>query len=147
RYVDSRRFGRLILARRDIPEWSSLGPDPLTDGLDPRALGETFQKSRRSIKDVLMDQTVLAGVGNILATEALWHARIDPRSRGSALRPHDVEAIARGLNTSIRLELDERDVAEGASWTDSFSAYGRTGKPCPRCRSLLVRVVQSGRTT
>jgi formamidopyrimidine-DNA glycosylase len=147
RYVDSRRFGRLIVARDDIPEWRSLGPDPLADGIDPRVLGSALVRSRRAIKDVLMDQSVLAGIGNILATEGLWHARIDPRSRSSALSTKDVKAIVRGLDKAIRLELDERDVPEGADWVDVFSVYGHTGEPCPRCGTRLARVVQAGRTT
>jgi formamidopyrimidine-DNA glycosylase len=147
RYVDSRRFGRLVVAKEDIAEWRTLGPDPLVDGIDPKALAGAFAKSRRAVKDVLMDQSVLAGIGNILATEGLWHARIDPRSRSSALSGKDVRAIVRGLDLAIRQELDERDVPEGTDWVDTFAVYGHTGNPCPRCRSRLARVVQAGRTT
>jgi formamidopyrimidine-DNA glycosylase len=147
RYVDSRRFGRLVASKDDITEWRELGPDPLADGIDVRALSAVFAKRRRSIKDVLMDQTVLAGIGNILATEALWHARIDPRSRASALSPEDAKTLVRGLRTAIDRELAARDVAEGAEWRDTFFAYGHTGDRCPRDRSTFVRVVQAGRTT
>jgi formamidopyrimidine-DNA glycosylase len=147
RYVDSRRFGRLIVAKEDIPEWRSLGPDPLVDGIDLRTLGGAFARSRRAVKDVLMDQSVLAGIGNILATEGLWHARIDPRSRSNALSVKDVRAIVRGLDKAIRSELEERDVPEGTEWVDTFSVYGHAGEPCPRCRSPLARTVQAGRTT
>jgi formamidopyrimidine-DNA glycosylase len=147
RYVDSRRFGRLIVSKEDIPEWRELGPDPLANGIDLRAFGATLAKRRRSIKDVLMDQTVLAGIGNILATEALWHARIDPRSRASALSASDAKAIVRGLRTAIDRELAARDVPTGADWRDVFFAYGHTGDPCPRDRTPFVRVVQAGRTT
>src|SRR5271154_5604 len=75
RYVDARRFGRLIAARRDIADWTSLGPDPLADGIDAGRLSQVLAKSRRAVKVILMDQRVLAGIGNILATEALWSAR------------------------------------------------------------------------
>ena len=90
RYLDSRRFGRLIVADRDIDEWSTLGPDPLVDGIDATALAATLAKSRRAIKDVIMDQTILAGVGNILATRgplarahrpAFEKQRVDARRR------------------------------------------------------------------
>jgi formamidopyrimidine-DNA glycosylase len=147
RYIDSRRFGRLIVAKDDIPEWRSLGPDPLADGIDPRALGQALARSRRSVKDVIMDQSVLAGIGNILATEGLWHARIDPRSKSRALSAADVRAIVRGLERAIRRELEDRDVPLGSDWVDTFSVYGHTGEPCPRCHARLVRVVQAGRTT
>src|SRR5262245_61372437 len=101
RYLDSRRFGRLIVADRDIDEWNTLGPDPLADGIDATTLAATLAKSRRAIKDVIMDQTILAGVGNILATEALWQARIDPRSRSNALTRADVGKLVRGLGKAI----------------------------------------------
>jgi len=147
RYVDSRRFGRLIVSKSDTPEWRELGPDPLADGIDVRTFAAALAKRRRSIKDVLMDQTILAGIGNILATEALWHARIDPRSRSSALSLGDAKALVKGLRTAIDRELAARDVAEGADWRDTFFAYGHTGQPCPRDRTPFVRVVQAGRTT
>ncbi len=139
RYVDARRFGRLIVARRDITDWTSLGPDPLADGVDVGRLSQVFAKSRRAVKEILMDQRVLAGIGNILATEALWMARVDPRSPGAALGPSDARAIARGLRRAIARELADRD--------DSFFVYGRVGKPCPRCGTRLSSVVLGGRTS
>jgi formamidopyrimidine-DNA glycosylase len=139
RYLDMRRFGRLIAASDDIPEWGALGPDPLVDGLDPRVLSRALSKSGRTVKEVLMDQTVLAGIGNILATEALWMARIDPRSASRALRPPDVRATARGLRRTIARELADR--------ATEFFVYGRAGEPCPRCGVPLASVILGGRTS
>jgi len=139
RYVDARRFGRLIVARRDIADWTALGPDPLADGIDIGRLSETFAKSRRAVKVVLMDQRVLAGIGNIIATEALWIARLDPRSPCVALLPPDARAIVRGLDQIIAREL--------ADPADSFLVYGKAGKHCPRCGTRLSSVVLGGRTT
>jgi formamidopyrimidine-DNA glycosylase len=147
RYLDSRRFGRLIVATEDIPEWRSLGPDPLVDGIRVRALVDKLGRSRRAVKDALMDQSVLAGVGNILATEALWRARIDPRSRCDALSRGEIGKIARGLDTALRHELAARERAATDDWLDVFSVYGRAGEPCPRCGSPIARVVLGGRTT
>jgi formamidopyrimidine-DNA glycosylase len=147
RYVDTRRFGRLIVAREDIPEWRELGPDPLADGIDTRSLAESLGRSRRAVKAALMDQTVLAGVGNILATEALWRARIDPRSRSDALSRGDVGKIVQGLSAEIRKELAARRPAGDDARDESFFAYGRAGQACPRCEASLVRVVTGGRTT
>src|SRR5262249_44493416 len=79
-YVDARRWGRLVLARDDTATWRALGPDPLADGIDVDALAAKLARTKRSIKVALLDQRVLAGVGNIHAIEALWRARIDPRS-------------------------------------------------------------------
>jgi formamidopyrimidine-DNA glycosylase len=139
RYLDARRFGRLVAARRDIADWTALGPDPLADGVDVRRLSQVFGKSRRAVKEILMDQRVLAGIGNILATEALWTARVDPRSTGVALSVADARAIATGVRRAIARELADRD--------DSFFVYGRAGKPCPRCGTDLSSVVLGGRTS
>jgi formamidopyrimidine-DNA glycosylase len=147
RYLDARRFGRLIASSGDIPEWRALGPDPLADGVDAQRLAGPFARRRRAVKEVLMDQSVLAGIGNILATEALWHARIDPRSRSDALSRADAASVARGLRTALRREIAAREASEGDSWTDAFAVYGRAGEPCPRCGEPIARVVLGGRTT
>ncbi|WP_394849008.1 bifunctional DNA-formamidopyrimidine glycosylase/DNA-(apurinic or apyrimidinic site) lyase [Pendulispora brunnea] len=142
-YVDSRRFGRLVLAQDDIAEWSELGPDPLAGGLEPAHLGPALARRRRAIKDVLMDQTVLAGIGNILATEALWMARIDPRAGSDTLGPAHIRALGRSLRAALDQELGDRMRGN----PDVFSVYGREGEPCPRCKTALVRIVQAGRST
>lgn len=145
RYVDSRRFGRLLAVREDIADWTALGPDPLDDGIDLQRLSALFAKGRRTVKEIVMDQRVLAGVGNILATDGLWIARIDPRSPGRALHlPADARAIGRGLRRAI-----ERELADRKRYTDSasFFVYGRAGQPCPRCKTPLSSVVLGGRTT
>jgi formamidopyrimidine-DNA glycosylase len=141
-YLDARRFGRLRATGEDIPEWRALGPDPLAGGLSPRSLAARLAQTSRAVKEVLMDQTAVAGVGNILATEALWIARIDPRSRSDGLSRADAAAVLRGLRTVIREEL--RQKPDG---TVRRRVYGRAGKPCPRCRATLARITLGGRTT
>jgi formamidopyrimidine-DNA glycosylase len=143
RYLDSRRFGRLIVSRQDIPEWTELGPDPLADGIRVDRLARLLGKRKRAIKDALMDQSILAGIGNILATEALWRARIDPRSRSSALAIEELRVIARHLRGAIRDELRTRERGE----EDVFDVYGRAGEACPRCAAPIRRVVIGGRTS
>jgi len=147
-YIDSRRFGRLILVREDIAEWRELGPDPLADGIDVARLGKELARRRRAIKDVLMDQSVLAGMGNILVTEALWHARIDPRSQAGALSKKELRAVGRELSKELERELRdkerERPTREGEG---NFIIYGHAGEPCPRCGTTLSRMVLAGRGT
>jgi len=149
RYVDARRFGRLIAARGDIPEWAALGPDPLSDGIDVQRLFETLAKQRRAVKAILMDQRVLAGIGNILATEALWMARLDPRSTGGALLPTDARAIASGIRRAVARELaaTKRSQGNDDDRSGSFFVYGRAGQPCRRCGARLSSLVLGGRTT
>lgn len=143
RYLDPRRFGRLIVSSDDIPEWTELGPDPLADGIRVARLARLLRTRKRAIKDALMDQSILAGIGNILATEALWRARIDPRSRSSALAIEELRVIARHLRGAIRDELRTRERGE----EDVFAIYGRTGERCPRCGAKIARVVIGGRTS
>jgi formamidopyrimidine-DNA glycosylase len=148
--VDARRFGRLIIAREDIAEWLALGPDPLTDGIDARDLVRTLHASTRTIKDAIMDQGVMAGIGNILATEALWRAGIDPRSTSSALSRRDVAAIVRALMAAIAKELavtGSRESVCGAPGAPAYTVYGRAGQPCRRCGATVSRVTLGGRTT
>jgi formamidopyrimidine-DNA glycosylase len=149
-YADPRKFGRLVFAREDIPSWRALGPDPLEHGNDVGELGETLaRRGKRSIKEALMDQAVLAGVGNIQATEALWRARIDPRSRAGALAAKDVAAVVRALRWTIERTL--ADLEKNGGWldddSDPFVVYGHKGQPCPRCKTTLERVTLGGRTT
>lgn len=143
RYLDARRFGRLVVSRREISEWSDLGPDPLEPAVTPSSLEAKVQGRRQAIKVVLMDQTVLAGVGNILATEALWRARIDPRSQIRALSRNQIGAILRALRTVIGREIKELAAGE----EPRFRIYGRAGEPCPRCKTKLSRIVLGGRST
>lgn len=146
RYVDARRFGRLVVAREEFTDWAELGPDPLLDGVDVRRLSETLASGRRAVKVMLMDQRVLAGIGNILATEALWMARVDPRSPGEALLSADARAIARGIRRAIARELTDPTGCANEP-AGSFFIYGRAGKPCPRCGTHLSSMVLGGRTT
>lgn len=147
RYVDPRRFGR-VSRRRDPPAaWEALGPDALVDGVDPARL-----VGRRAIKDVLLDQSVLAGVGNIQATEALFRAGIHPTRAADALSTAEREALAEAVGWTLRRTLALEDGLEitylgerGAE--NPFVVYGRAGEPCPRCARPLDAVVQAGRTS
>ena len=154
RYRDPRLFGRLFGAVGDAAPaaWRALGPDALVDGIEPVALHERLQRIRRSIKETLLDQTLLAGVGNIQAAEALWRARINPTRAASSLTLAEVRALARAIDGSIRDTLAREDAPEivyveetGAA--NPFAVYGKQGEPCPRCRRRLRRLVQGGRST
>ncbi len=152
RYVDPRVLGRMRLEEAEPAFWRKLGPDPLHDGVDPRALGERLARTPRSIKEALMDQALLAGVGNILATEALFAARLDPRTRADSLDARTVKALARAIEATIARSLaletgPEITYVSEARAENPFSVYGRGGEPCPRCKAPLRRVVQGGRAT
>ena len=146
-YVDARRWGRWVASRSEIPTWAALGPDPLAEKLDPDALhARLARRKKQSIKEALLDQTLIAGVGNIQAAEALWKAEIDPRSAAASITPAELRAIVRGIAWTIRRTL--KDLAKGdASAADPWVAYGHKGRACPRCGATFVRIQLGGRTT
>lgn len=146
-YVDARRWGRWIVSSVNIPPWAALGPDPFTEKLDPDTLhAKLARRKKQSIKEALLDQTLLAGVGNIHAAEALWKAEIDPRSPAASITPRELRAIARGIAWTIARTL--KDLAKGdAGKADPWIAYGHKDQPCPRCGTAFTRIELGGRTT
>jgi formamidopyrimidine-DNA glycosylase len=124
-----------------------LGPDPLSKASTAEGLAAALHGRRSSIKSALLDQRVLAGVGNIYAVEALWRARIDPRMHAGALGRvrlrRLLSAVARVLRDGLRRAGRYRD---GES-RDRMAAYGRDGAPCRRCGAPIRRISQTGRST
>jgi formamidopyrimidine-DNA glycosylase len=154
RYVDPRRFGKLFGYNDDEtpPAWRELGPDALVDGIDIVQLHHDLSRRTRSIKETLLDQTIIAGVGNIQAAEALWRARINPLRPASSLSRREVAALAAGITGSIHDTLAREDgpeitYVEEPGADNPFDVYDKEGQPCPRCATKLVRVVQGGRAT
>jgi formamidopyrimidine-DNA glycosylase len=156
-FNDPRRFGFMKIVpdggRERDPTLTALGPEPLersfTGGVLARALAG---RSRSSIKAALLDQRVVAGLGNIYACEALHRARLSPLRRASTLvtssgRPRPaLLALAASVQETLRSAIAGRHRA-GAS--DRFLVYDREGRRCPRrgCGGLIRRIVQSGRST
>ena len=152
RYVDPRLFGTFVVVDEDLPAWRALGPDPLHDGVDADRLRERLQRRAGPIKPALLDQALLAGVGNIQAAEALFLARVDPRRAARSLTAVEVRALARGIVASIRRTLAVEtgptlSYVEEPGADNPFLVYGRAGERCPRCRRPLERIEQAGRGT
>lgn len=156
RYLDPRLFGRFVVVPRDgddLAVWTSLGPDPLLDGIDVDVLLAKLARRRLPIKPTLLDQTVLAGVGNIQATEALFFARVDPRRPSSSLSRKEVAAISRGIMKTIHKTIAMQPLGEEISYVEEpnvvnpFTIYGREGTPCPRCKKPLGKLILGGRGT
>lgn len=152
RYLDPRLFGRFAAPAEDLPIWSGLGPDALVDGIDVDALHAKLARRRLAIKTTLLDQTVLAGIGNIYATEALFSARIDPRRPARDLSRAETAALARGLRKSIAKALKTNTgptitYVEEPGAENPFTIYGREGSPCPSCKRPLAKMILGGRGT
>lgn len=156
-YADSRRFGSL---RRFSPsEWANetkrLGPEPLEDTLSPRDLHNRLNSSRSPIRSWLLDQTKIAGIGNIYASEALFRAKIHPQRKASSLDPGEAEALLEAIREvlldAIRARgttLRDYRTATGdeGGFGPSLQAYGCEGEPCPRCKTSMERIVFANRS-
>jgi formamidopyrimidine-DNA glycosylase len=156
-YRDPRQFGRLVVAPLDElrakPPLSELGPDAYEPRLTAKTLHDRIGRRGRPIKDVLMDQTVVAGLGNIQVTDALFLARIHPRTRADALTSADTVRLAKAIRTSLKraLRMNRGDkivyLEETKRIDNPFLVYGKAGSPCPNCKQPLKKMIISGRTT
>lgn len=157
-FTDPRRFGGLWAFRSreelDRERWDALGPDALT--VTREALGERLCRASRPVKAALLDQGLVAGLGNIYVDEALFEARIGPGRLASRLSGGEVDrlhgAILRTLAEAVRLRGSTlRDYAdalgEAGSYQASHAVYGRGGEPCVACGRALRTTVVGGRTT
>lgn len=148
RYHDVRRLGTVALLDRDgLSAWSaSLGPEPLDPALTAERFSGIIRGSRRAVKEILMDQRRLAGVGNIYANETLWRAGVRPTRRGTAV----TRAECAGILAALRAVLTESIALRGTTFRDfrdayggrggfaaRLAAYGRAGQPCARCGTPL----------
>lgn len=160
RFADARRFGQidvLLRAReREHPALSILGPDPLVHGIDHVAFAARAKSKKSILKSFLLDQSVLAGVGNIYASEALWRAKLRPTTRAHKLTAAGAERLAKAIDETLRNALENggttfsdfiaADGAEGDN-EDYLWVYGRAGEPCLRCKAIIRRAVHQGRAT
>lgn len=154
-YRDLRLFGRLVRGTaqelKARPPLSKLGPDPLS-GIDTQRLYETLRRTRRSLKEALMDQRTLAGLGNIQVSEALHRAKLHPERLGVSLTPEETGRLARAIDESLHATLDGEDSDEPITYVEEggeniFLVYDRAGQPCRTCRTPIERIVQGGRST
>jgi formamidopyrimidine-DNA glycosylase len=167
-FNDPRRFGLMLIVPRaelaDHPLLRSLGPEPLGNAFDAASLAAACAGRKTSIKAALVDQRVVAGLGNIYACEALHRERLSPK-RGAATmatRQGAPTPRAKGLVDAIKAVLKDAIKAGGSSLRDHrrtdgelgdfqhhFRVYGREGEPCvtPGCGGTVKRIVQNGRST
>ncbi len=161
-YTDPRRFGLVTFADPDTLESHALianmGPEPLSNSFHADYLKEKLANRKSPIKNVLLDQKVIAGLGNIYVCEALFRARINPERQANTLSDDEVEALVPIINDIIREAIASggstlKDYAqvdgELGYFQHSFQAYGREGKSCLNqgCSGTILRIAQSGRST
>jgi formamidopyrimidine-DNA glycosylase len=159
-FVDPRRFGSVDLVATAAEDshrlLAGLGPEPLEDGFTDAVLSAALVGRHTPIKAALLDQGVVAGLGNIYVCEALFRAGISPRRLAASV----AGVRAARLVPAIKAVLAESIGAGGSSlrdyvradgelgrFQDTFAVYGREGAPCPHCATPIQRIVQSGRST
>lgn len=159
RFRDVRRFGSMTL----FPDAESLaaffvandlGPEPFA--LESTYWRECLRSTRRNLKAVLLDQTVVAGVGNIYADESLFEAKLHPALIGNRVTAPQAERLHAAVIAVLTRAIEQRgssirDYIGGSGlkgrFQDEFRVYGRTGEPCVRCRTPIERIVLAGRST
>jgi formamidopyrimidine-DNA glycosylase len=157
-FDDVRTFGYCRIMRpADMPDWSfwnRLGLEPLEHS--PEVLAALLQSRRGQVKNVLLDQTVIAGIGNIYADEALFRAGIKPDSKLEKIAQTDALSLCRHIQEILKESIaacgssirDYRD-AEGnaGAFQNTFNVYGRSGQPCRKCGTILTGARIAGRGT
>jgi len=157
-FVNPRRLGTVVLCPDgfDVP----LGVEPTAAEFTIERLGTFTARSRAPIKQLLLDQRKIAGIGNIYAAEALWRSGIDPRRPANTLRREEIAALHEGI-TSVLFDAIEQlgttigssvsdyrpSAGSGGSFQNRLAVYGREREPCERCGANIERVVQAGRST
>ncbi len=159
-FNDARRFGMLYLTHaatwtQEKP-FSAMGAEPLSNALNARHLLDKLRGKKTNIKTALLDQRVIAGVGNIYACEALYYARISPRRAARTITAPEAEKLC----VCIRDVLNKAITAGGSSLRDhvktdgslgyfqtQWAVYGRAGQACRTCNADVIKIPQNGRTT
>jgi formamidopyrimidine-DNA glycosylase len=161
RFTDPRTFGYTVVltpAEMAGASFAGHGPDALYAMPSPAELRSRLQRRSAPIKALLLDQTVLAGVGNIYADEALHRARISPHRRGNDLTPAELRRLVRAVTATLEAGIAAGGATLGdlayllpdgraGEYTTELRAYGREGEPCPRCGAPIRRDVIRARST
>jgi len=158
RYSDPRRFGCVMLVKETsngrFPEEEHLGPEPFD--LTTKSFSDCLMKSRRSVKAILLDQSVVAGVGNIYADESLFEARIHPARLGMSLSGQEANSLRKAIVKVLSRAIESKGSTisdfyfgngESGEFQNEFRAYGRTDESCKRCRKPISCIRLAGRST
>jgi formamidopyrimidine-DNA glycosylase len=157
-FTDPRRFGEAFLVDdADLERrFERLGVEPLSPAFTPAALEAMAAGRKAPLKSFLLDQSGVAGVGNIYADEALFRARLHPLSPAGSMKPEHLEALRDAVVAALEAGIDNggssiddyRDArGEKGTMQDQFLVHTREGEPCPECAAEIVRIVVGGRST
>ncbi|MEK7809843.1 MAG: DNA-formamidopyrimidine glycosylase [Chloroflexota bacterium] len=152
RFNDTRKFGKVYLVDDVNDVTGHLGPEPLEESFTAKRLGEILHAHHKPLKTFLLDQTLLAGVGNIYADESLHRAKIHPKRYSNSLKPDDVKKLWRSIRHTLNLAIKHN--GSSIDWVypqgehqNHFRVYDRQDEPCYTCGRSIRRIVMGGRST
>jgi len=161
-FRDQRHFGLMKVVETaklfETKDLAKLAPEPFSNDFSLDYLTTVLKRSKRNVKQLLLDQTKVCGVGNIYASEAMFIAQINPMRRGTQISRAKIaalrEAIRQVMNETLELganmQLDRANIGGniyGSGTAPDWRVYDREGSPCLRCSKPIVRIVQGGRST
>jgi formamidopyrimidine-DNA glycosylase len=157
-FADRRHFGRVYAwkSAEDCPGLAVLGIDALSRDFTPTRLTQLLAASKRPLKDFLLDQSHIAGIGNIYSCESFWRARLNPRRRANTLKPQEARRLHKAIVSILLRALEcclhpAPDFRDPEWWFQGLEkilrVYGREGKPCRRCGEPIQRIAQGSRST
>jgi formamidopyrimidine-DNA glycosylase len=160
RFRDPRKFGRFYFVNNLQPILSRLGPDAVKGGLKAARFSGLISKRKRKLKALLLDQSFIAGIGNIYADESLWEAELHPERHSSSLDQNEIRKLWRAIQKVLQRGIRNLGTSIGKSATNFYSVGGewgrnqddlrvfrRAGKPCPRCDHSISRLIVAQRST
>ncbi|HLK05484.1 MAG TPA: bifunctional DNA-formamidopyrimidine glycosylase/DNA-(apurinic or apyrimidinic site) lyase [Candidatus Acidoferrum sp.] len=157
-FADRRHFGRVLFhdSRENASGLASLGVDALSPEFTPRNFASLLGKSRRPLKEFLLDQSRVAGIGNIYSCESMWHAQLNPRRPANSLTRKEAAKLHKAIVSVLRRALEcclhpAPDFRDPKWWFQGLEkilrAYDLEDRPCRRCGELIQRIEQGGRST
>ncbi|MBN2500205.1 MAG: bifunctional DNA-formamidopyrimidine glycosylase/DNA-(apurinic or apyrimidinic site) lyase [Anaerolineales bacterium] len=151
-FNDPRKFGRVWLLEDTAQLFAKLGPEPLDESLTAAQFHEMLAGRKRQLKALLLDQSFLAGLGNIYVDESLFLAHLHPRTRSDEVSPVQAEALLKGIRTVLQEGIRRNGasidwVYRGGDFQNHFNVYQQTGEPCPVCGTPITRIIIAQRGT
>lgn len=159
-YQDVRKFGTMeLMGKSQVDDYfrqRKLGPEPTEEDFDLSAFAKKLSTSKKLIKPYLLEQTLVAGLGNIYVDEVLWAAKVHPERQANSLREDEVKRLHDETIRILQLGIEkggstirtyQNALGENGSMQEYLQVYGKTGEPCPRCATPIEKIKVGGRGT
>ena len=158
-FHDPRKFGRMLLTKTPSTMFQQLGPEPFDETLSHGGFYQRIHTRRKQIKTLLLDQHVIAGIGNIYADESLFHAKIHPCTHSNMLSSQDSDRLLQAIRTVLLLGIEKRGTSLGSGEgnfssnghngenSDNLRVFRKTHESCPNCNTPIIRIQVNQRST